>query len=82
MYFEDQEGIDYFLDENFPGKEVWASSLNLPDYHFTEYFATYYGPILLVVMENYSCADGCGNTHYPQMLLAKRQLEKIFALTQ
>jgi len=77
------ETVEYYLDGISPEYRGWASFIYQNQYLYTQYFATYYGPIIIFVSRKTECVDLC-NAEYPlpQILLAEMQLEKIFALTR
>jgi hypothetical protein len=79
----ESEIVNHYLNSISPEYQGWASYIYQTQYLYAEYFATYYGPILILISRKTECVDLC-TTEYPlpQILLAEMQLEKIFTLTK
>jgi len=78
---EGQDKLSPIINNIMPGHIGWASKSVLANYHFAEYYATNCGPIIIYIVQKYTCADGC-DTGYPEQMvyLAKYQCDKIGSL--
>ena len=77
------EIVNEYINSILPEYQGWASVVYLQQYWYTQYFATYYGPIIILISRTTGCVDGCSPEYpVPQIYLARMQLEKIFTLTR
>jgi hypothetical protein len=76
-FMKDDE-INPIIEKILPGYSGWAAISGRKENKIDWYFATYYGPIVIVIQFTEICIDGC-DVNYPmsQMNLSKMQIHKI-----